>query len=451
MRSGTDVRRSSWEVGALVAVIGLLLAACGLAPGTNRRSALSADDVGPRILEISTRLPARTDEQRPLNRRAASGAAQDAEGAPSAALRIDAAIDAERLARAGRVTPAAPPASPAMPALPSITMAFSGDTLIHSPLVRQAERNTSGAGYDFTPMFADIAHIISGVDLAICHLETPIAPMGEPLSTYPLYGVPAEVIGGLASAGYDRCSTASNHSLDRGIAGIDATVDALEADGLGQSGMARTPAESVPAIIDVGGIAIAHLSYAFGFNGIQLPQATPWRTNLIDPQRIIADAQGARARGASAVIVSLHWGAEGSWQVTPVQRSIAETITASGAVDLIVGHHSHVIQPIEMVNGRWVVFGMGDFLSNMPVASQWTASTQDGVIVTIGMHRLADGTVQVDRPVALPTWVDKDRGFIIRPVLEQVSDPNVPAGLRGQLYQSLSRTNGVIGAFVPGQ
>ena len=67
--------------------------------------------------------------------------------------------------------------------------------------------------------------------------------------------------------------------------------------------------------------------------------------------------------GARFVIVSLHWGNEGSNDVTSAQRQVAEAVTASGAVDVIVGHHSHVVQPIEQVNGRWVVFGLGNFLT----------------------------------------------------------------------------------------
>ena len=86
-------------------------------------------------------------------------------------------------------------------------------------------------------------------DLAVCHLETPIAPEGEQYTTFPLYGVPPGVVDALAGAGFDRCSTASNHTVDRGVAGIDRTVAVLEAHGLGQSGMARTPDEIAPASV----------------------------------------------------------------------------------------------------------------------------------------------------------------------------------------------------------
>ena len=124
-------------------------------------------------------------------------------------------------------------------------------------------------------------------------------------------------------------------------------------------------------------------------------------------------------------------------------------VTASAAVDLIVGHHAHVIQPIEQVNGRWVAYGLGDWLSNLPVGDQWSAATQDGVILQVTIERRPDGSHAVGRPVALPTWVDKQRGFVIVPVLAALADQRTPDGLRAQLEASLARTSAVIGAFVP--
>lgn len=98
----------------------------------------------------------------------------------------------------------------------------------------------------------------------------------------------------MARAGYDRCSTASNHVLDRGVGGIDRTVDVLDDNDMGQAGMARTELESFPDVFEVDGVRIAHLSYTYGTNGIPVPSAEPWRTNLIDPVRIVRDAKSAR-------------------------------------------------------------------------------------------------------------------------------------------------------------
>ncbi len=345
--------------------------------------------------------------------------------------------------------PPVPAMDPLAAPLRRATFDFTGDTLVHSPLVRQAAQNAQGVGYDFAPMFAAVQPILSGADYSVCHLESPVAPQGAALSTFPVYGVPSEIATAIHGAGYDRCSTASNHTLDRGTAGIDATVDALVSAGVTQAGMARTSAEAVVSLVEVNGIAVAHLSYTFGFNGARLPPAEPWRSNVIDAGRIITAALDARARGADVVIASLHWGSEGNSQITAQQLRVADEVTASGEVDLIVGHHVHVIQPIQQINGRWVVFGMGNFLSNMPTGT-FPPSSQDGMIVSVTVSEQADGTFAVDTPVVTPTWVDRSNGFLIRPVLTDLADPSVDAATKDQLYRSLQRTGSVVGAYITG-
>ena len=125
-----------------------------------------------------------------------------------------------------------------------------------------------------------------------------MAPPGTPPDpTPPDYGVPAQVVAGIAAAGFDRCSLASNHVMDKGAAGIDATLATFDAAGLGHAGMARTPEEAGPQLFDVNGDHVAHLSYTFSYNGMPVTNGEPWRSNLIDPDRIVAEAQRrARAR-----------------------------------------------------------------------------------------------------------------------------------------------------------
>jgi poly-gamma-glutamate capsule biosynthesis protein CapA/YwtB (metallophosphatase superfamily) len=331
-------------------------------------------------------------------------------------------------------------------------MAFSGDTLAHSPLWRGAQRIAEAEGregYDFVPMLARLRPLLEPADLAVCHLETPIAPLGEELSTAPRYGVPEEIADALAQAGYDRCSTASNHALDRGAAGVVRTVDVLESRAIGQSGMARTPDEIQPRVIDVAGVAVSHLSYTFSYNGLSPPAGEEWRSALIDPDRILTDAAAARAAGAEVVVVSLHWGAEKVPAPTAEQRSIAEVLTASGLIDLIVGHHAHVVQPIEQINGHWVVFGLGNVLSNHPTGPSWPAASQDAMVVTVAMTVGAGGAVTVERPVVHPTWVDRAANWTVRPVLEELALPDLPPADRSLLEQSLARTAAVVGDYIP--
>lgn len=296
-------------------------------------------------------------------------------------------------------------------------------------------------------MFTTLEHIVGDADLAVCHLEVPIAPEGEEPQTYPRYGAPEEIVVGIAAAGYDRCSTASNHTFDQGRDGITATIEALEDAGLTQSGMARSADEDIPQILEINGVKVAHIAYTRGYPTVNLPDDAPWLSNSLEVQNVLADARMARDKGAEVVIISCHWGTEPQSPVTETQRQQAEAITASGLVDLIVGHHTHVVQPIEQVNGVWTVYGMGNSISNMPVGPYPPAS-QDGALVQVDFAVGADGSVTVGRPVVYPTWVDKGFSFAILDVLTELARPELGAYQRAQMEISLERTRSVVGDFV---
>lgn len=333
----------------------------------------------------------------------------------------------------------------------SATLIFGGDVLMHTPLWEQAARNarrsTGRDGFDFRPMFDDIRGLVTRADLAVCHLETPIAPRGEALSTFPFFGVPREVIPALADAGFDRCSTASNHALDRGTRGIDATVNELLANGISQTGMARRAEEIRPTVIEVNGLRLSHLSYTFSFNGLKTPPDEPWRSALIDTRRIIRDARTARTMGAEAVVVSLHWGTEKRSEPNSYQVDVAKRLALSPAIDLIIGHHAHVVQPIENVDGTWVAYGLSNLISNLPTDERWPPKSQDGLLVEVTLVRTAAG-VSVSRPRAYATWVDKTSGWIIRLAAPASRDVMLPIRTNGGARDSLARTAAIVGDFL---
>ena len=332
--------------------------------------------------------------------------------------------------------------APAAPSEP-VTLTFSGDVLLHMPVNDRAARYgaETGKAFDFGPMFDPMRPLVKAADLALCHMEVPIAPDGR-LTSYPSFGAPSQVMDGLAHGGYDGCSTASNHSLDRGNAGIVRTLEELDRVGLGHAGTARGPWETGARVypLDAGTttIELAHLSYAYGFNGYRLPADAPWAANQIDPDRIRADAAAARAAGAELVVVSLHWGTEYQHQPDAFQRSTAEAILPDSEIDLIIGHHAHVVQPIELVHGRYVVWGLGNHLSN-----QTQAPRRDGLTVTATAAAGWDGRWRVTGIEAIPTWVDI-ASFEVLPVAAALSNPATPAGLAKELRASYRRTADVI-------
>jgi poly-gamma-glutamate synthesis protein (capsule biosynthesis protein) len=301
-----------------------------------------------------------------------------------------------------------PDPTPTPPRRVSVTVALTGDVLVHDTVWesarRTARRTHARAEFDFAPMLAALRPVISGADLAICHMETPVAPAGGPYSSYPLFSVPREVIRGLARTGYDACSTASNHSVDRGFPGVVRTIDALDRAGLAHTGTSRSRAAADDIVIfDVEGIRIGWLSYTYGTNG--MPVDKPWSVNLIDPARILRDARRARAQGADAVLVALHWGDEYSHVPSDFQVSLARRLTRSPAITLVYGHHAHVTQPIRKVNGKWVVYGLGNLLADQETVAP---GVDDGLIAEVTLTRTGDSPVRVTRMATVNTHIQRD-------------------------------------------
>jgi poly-gamma-glutamate capsule biosynthesis protein CapA/YwtB (metallophosphatase superfamily) len=255
---------------------------------------------------------------------------------------------------------------------------MSGDVLLRETLWAQAARDADARGerdYDFRPMLAGVRARISAADLAICHLETPVGEPSGPFSDYPVFKVPPQIIPALAWAGYDACTTASNHTLDAGADGVDRTLAALDAAGIAHAGSARTSREDDrTTILTVhpqgpagspgrAAVKVALLSYTYGLNGFPMPAGKSWIVDTIDPEQILSEARQARRAGAEVVLVALHWGQEYRNEPTKDQQRIARRLLASPDIDLVYGHHAHVPQPFGKINGKWIVYGLGNHLA----------------------------------------------------------------------------------------
>jgi poly-gamma-glutamate capsule biosynthesis protein CapA/YwtB (metallophosphatase superfamily) len=335
-----------------------------------------------------------------------------------------------------------PPVAPARPGAPSLdkpaltsdtfTVVAAGDVLIHPALTEQAVAD-GGGERDYAAMLAGVKPVIEQADLAICHLETPIAPAGGPFRGYPLFSVPPEIATALAGIGYDTCSTASNHTLDQGAAGVTTTLDTLDAAGLKHTGSARSAKEAAtPLILDVHGVKVAQLSYTFGFNqGTSAP--APFLGNVLDPAKVLAAARAARKAGAEVVIASIHWGIEDHAEPTADQLRIAKQLLADPAIDLIVGHHAHVVQPIEMINNKWVAYGLGNQIARH---DEPRGTTEEGIIARFRFVKGPDGW-HIEKAEYLPTLVDLGPPIRLR---DLTADNTVNAARRTEALDRTDKT-----------
>ncbi len=342
--------------------------------------------------------------------------------------------------------PTVAPTTTPPPAKP-ITMSYTGDFLLHSPVYFQAQRNgqTSGVAYDFEPMLAQVKPQLSAVDLAICHQETPVSADDSALSGYPVFNSPHEISIAAKWAGYDGCSLASNHTFDHGATGIASTINAYRSVGIKTSGSANSAATRQPEVDVVRGVKIAQLDYTYSLNGFNLPVGQSYLVNLIDVPTILADAKAAKQAGAQIVVVQMHWGDEYVATPSPLQRQQATQLLASPYVDAIVGGHVHVVQPVEKIGSKYVVYGTGNFLSNQS-GECCPTSSQDGVIVTLHWKQDA-GKWSVNNITYTPTYVDRAGGYVIWPAAAGIASTATSAALKEQLKASYQRTSFVMAAL----
>lgn len=351
------------------------------------------------------------------------------------------------------------PEDPTPPTRPTVevTVVAAGDVLLHSPVNRSAR--TEDGGYDFTPLLAPLRPWVAGADLALCHLEVPVAPAGTPPSGYPLFGAPAEIARDLRANGWDGCSTASNHSLDRGLPGLVRTLEALDEAGLGHAGTARSGSEAAaPQVYELDRegrtVRVAHLAATYGTNGLPVPGSAPWSVQLVDTAAIVEQATRARSAGADLVVVSVHCCVEYVSEPTPEQEAIATGLAASGVVDLVIGHHAHVPQPVELLlggpggAGMWVAHGLGNMISNQDAAC-CSARTDSGLLLTATATVPADGPARVTGAEWTAITVERTGGHRVHPLPSTRTDR--PAGIldAAELARRHERVAAVMGTGAP--
>lgn len=264
---------------------------------------------------------------------------------------------------------------------------FAGDAMQHKA---QLEAAKSGKAYDYSNCFTDISDIVSDADYAVVNLETPVS--APPHTGYPCFNAPAAFVDALAEAGFDMFLTANNHTLDRGRNGLTSTIAELDArnlDHIGTYAHDSARAEALPKIVNVNGFKIGFLNYTYGTNGIKPSGGVI--VDYIDRAIVKEDVEAVRKAGAELVCVCVHWGEEYRLLPNNSQRHFADFLEALG-VDMIIGGHPHVIQPMEFRTNRYypdknvfLIYSLGNFFSNMK-----TADTRGGAMARVRLFRGED-------------------------------------------------------------
>jgi poly-gamma-glutamate capsule biosynthesis protein CapA/YwtB (metallophosphatase superfamily) len=287
-----------------------------------------------------------------------------------------------------------------------VSVVMSGDLLWHDTVWESANEDAVRAGlhqrFDFGPTFAALRQVVRRADLAICHEEVPFAADDGHLSSYPVFAAPPEVAPWIAAMGWDACTTDSNHSIDQGYAGLVRTADLLERNGVRHVGTFRTPSERRrPVIVTTGhGVRVGIVGGTYSLNGLTLPPGRRWAVSMWDADNLIAQARAAKAAGADIVLVQYHGGDEYSRLPNADQIALVHRLTASPAVDLVFAEHAHVVQPITQVNGKWVVYGMGNMVAQ---SDPRYPRAYEGITVRFRFTESHRG-FRVDRAAYIPTY-----------------------------------------------
>ena len=267
---------------------------------------------------------------------------------------------------------------------------FVGDAMQHQAQLDRA-KELGGGNYDYSGCFTLIAPEITSADYAVCNLEVPLGG-GPSYTGYPCFSAPDSYAVALKDAGFDMFLTANNHCLDRRDRAARRTISALDSLGIDHIGTYRDAAmrdSLVPFIKDIKGFKVGFLNYTYGTNGIEPTDGV--EVALIDKERIDREIRKTREAGAEIIVAAMHWGVEYVLLQNRNQEDIADFLIDRG-VDLIIGGHPHVIQPMKVVRNEkegkdvLLVYSLGNFISNMK-----TADTRGGALVRATLERGADG------------------------------------------------------------
>ena len=314
-------------------------------------------------------------------------------------------------------TPAATPAPTLEPGpdpepYTDIVLGAAGDIMVHIRQIDDADAAGGADGYSFYHWFELIKPALLYPDLMIANLEGPIG--GEELgyNGYPMFSFPDEIVPACKDAGIDVLLTANNHAMDRDVAGMERTIDVLDAGGMLHTGTWKSPeARAVPMIVDVKGIKVGIISATYSMNGLERrlePEVRGYIVCFIDKEEVRARIDLCKKYGAEVIVICPHMGDELASDTRAGIRDYAESYIEMGA-DIVFASHPHVVQPIvehevKMEDGTThkgiIFYSLGNLVSGM-----YGVIKEAGMIGYVDIRRdNATGEISIEKVSYLPTY-----------------------------------------------
>lgn len=294
--------------------------------------------------------------------------------------------------------------------LETLRLTWVGDLMCHSVQFQYA--HVEADSYNFIPSYRYIQSYLEKSDFVFGNLETVTAGKKAGYSGYPFFNTPDDYVTALKLVGFDMVSTVNNHCLDRGEKGLLRTIETLINENISYVGtyLSQQDHDSI-RVIDLKGIKVSIIAYTYGTNGNRIPPSKPYSVNLIDKKLMSEDIRRAREK-SDIVAVYLHFGDEYKREPNDYQKEIVQFLIDKG-VDLIIGSHPHVIQPLEVkksvigkLDSVFIAYSLGNFISNQ----RWRYSDASVILTVVLQKNLNSGRLTIKDVEFLPLWVFK--GYI---------------------------------------
>ena len=343
-----------------------------------------------------------------------------------------------------------PATKPLVTKLHSATIGVSGDILLHNRLI-QSGYNKETDTYDYNNVFSAFSQFVSQVDYAVANMEGTLCgeDNGYAYAGYPCFNAPDAIVDAAKNAGFDMLLTANNHSFDTRMTGFLRTQEVIKDRNLDYIGTRYTQEDKNYVVRNINNIKIGMINYTYntGFdeNGnasLNYIPLTAEATALVNTfsyndldgfyAKLSAELGAMKADGAEAIMLYIHWGDEYHTEANATQKEMAQALCDMG-IDVIVGNHAHVPQPVELLTNTndenqktLCLYSTGNLLSNIRRGESYPAETEDGMLFQVTFVKYSDGTVLLEEAKVTPTWVNRysQAGKTVFEILAMDDDSN---------------------------
>ena len=329
--------------------------------------------------------------------------------------------------------------------LRSVHIRAVGDLMVHKKQLQIAQQ--ADGSYDFHEQYAMIANSLADADYTIANLETTVGKYKDkPYSGYPKFNAPESLLDTVKDAGVDFLTLANNHMLDRFGEGMVNTVNWVEKYGFDHGGANRSQKEKgTPVVVDVNGVRIGFLCYTEMTNDMEekcSPKVVKYGINYLKKADFEKDVARLKQAGAEAIIALPHWGKEYKREPGATAKSAAKELIAAG-VDVVLGSHPHVVQPIKYIkttdsdgNPRMglAAYSLGNFISNMT-----DPYTDSGIILDFTLQEQPGGGFIAENVGVVPLYCWNREGMI-QTLSSTKYDLRAPDGMSDEAWARMKET-----------